>query len=167
MATLSLTTHFTVTNDAASGVDATTITGGSTTTADTITVTNYYDQKIAVADSTLVELWSDSSSVSDFDFLWVESERAVEIQLVCSEGGNLAGNNIENGFCFTLKPGVPFVLAGDDCRNMGNMNGTFNESNYQSEIDTWETNWAADTIDRIECYNGTGASAEVRIFVAT
>ena len=42
-------------------------------------------------------------------------------------------------------------LSNDDSRNMGNMAGTFNESNYQSEIDTWETNWADDTIDRIEC----------------
>ena len=83
------------------------------------------------------------------------------------EGGTLAGDNIENGFCVKLIAGVPFVLGSDDSRNMGNMNGTFNESNHQSEIDTWETNWSADTIDRVECYNSSGSTANIRVFVAT
>ena len=50
---------------------------------------------------------------------------------------------------------------------MGNMNGTFNESNHQSEIDTWETNWGADTIDRIEWYHTTGSDAKVRVVAIT
>tara|TARA_Y100001963_G_scaffold37978_1_gene53021 strand:- start:194 stop:691 length:498 start_codon:yes stop_codon:yes gene_type:complete len=165
MATLSLTTHFTVSITDAD--DARTITGGSTSAADTITITHYYDQRFSIANTTLVELWSDSNATSDFDFLWIESDAAVEIQLVCNEGGDLSNNNIENGFCIKLTAGIPFILSNDDSRNMGNMNGTFNESNYQSEIDTWETNWAADTIDRIECYNGSGGTANVRIFAAT
>jgi len=165
MATLSLTTHFTVSITDAD--DARTITGGSTSAADSITITHYYDQRFSIANTTLVELWSDSTATSDFDFLWIESDAAVEIQLLCNEGGDLSGNNIENGFCIKLTAGIPFILSNDDSRNMGNMNGTFNESNYQSEIDTWETNWAADTIDRIECYNGSGGTANVRIFAAT
>tara|TARA_R100001082_G_scaffold93453_1_gene60264 strand:- start:51 stop:548 length:498 start_codon:yes stop_codon:yes gene_type:complete len=165
MATLSLTTHFTVSITDAD--DARTITGGSTSAADSITSTHYYDQRFSIANTTLVELWSDSTATSDFDFLWIESDAAVEIQLLCNEGGDLSGNNIENGFCIKLTAGIPFILSNDDSRNMGNMNGTFNESNYQSEIDTWETNWAADTIDRIECYNGSGGTANVRIFAAT
>ena len=165
MANLSLTTHFTV--SVTDSDDARTITGGSTSAADTITITHYYDQRFSIANTTLVELWSDSNATSDFDFLWIESNADVEIQLVCNEGGDLSNNNIENGFCIKLTAGIPFILSNDDSRNMGNMNGTFNESNYQSEIDTWETNWAADTIDRIECYNSSGGAADVRIFLAT
>ena len=165
MATLSLTTHFTVSITDAD--DARTITGGSTSASDSITITHYYDQRFSIANTTLVELWSDSTATSDFDFLWIESDAAVEIQLVCNEGGDLSNNNIENGFCIKLTAGIPFILSNDDSRNMWNMNGTFNESNYQSEIDTWETNWVADTIDRIECYNGSGGTANVRIFAAT
>ena len=164
MATLSLTTHFTVTID---DDDNHAVTGGSTTASDSITVNYYDDNRITIADSTLATLWSDSSNVADFDFLWIEADAAVEIQLVCNEGGDLSNNNIENGWVVKLTAGIPFILSNDDSRNMGNMAGTFNESNYQSEIDTWETNWAADTIVRIECYNGSGGAAKVRCFVAT
>tara|TARA_R100000808_G_C2121255_1_gene132500 strand:- start:735 stop:1232 length:498 start_codon:yes stop_codon:yes gene_type:complete len=165
MATLNLTTHFTV--SVTDTDDSRAITGGSTTASDSITINHYYDQRFLIANSALAELWSDSTATSDFDFLWIEADAAVEIQLVCNEGGDLSNNNIENGFCIKLTAGIPFILSNDDSRNMGNMNGTFNESNYQSEIDTWETNWVADTIDRIECYNGSGGDANVRIFAAT
>ena len=164
MPTLSLTTHFTVSID---DDDAHVVAGGSTTTADTFTINYYDDKRITVADAGLVTLWDDDSTVSNFDFLWIEANVAVEIQLLCNEGGTLAGNNIENGFVIKLTAGVPFVLSNDDSRNMGNMDGTFGESQHQDEIDNWQTHWAADTIDRIECYNGTGGAAKVRCFVAT
>ena len=164
MPTLSLTTHFTVTMD---DDDAHVVAGGSTTTADTFTINYYDDKRITVAAAGLVTLWNDDSTVSNFDFLWIEANVAVEIQLLCNEGGTLAGNNIENGFVIKLTAGVPFVLSNDDSRNMGNMDGTFGESQHQDEIDNWQTHWAADTIDRIECYNGTGGAAKVRCFVAT
>tara|TARA_R110000751_G_scaffold100812_3_gene194784 strand:- start:115 stop:591 length:477 start_codon:yes stop_codon:yes gene_type:complete len=157
-------THFTVSID---DDDAHIVAGGSTTTADTFTINYYDDKRITVADAGLVTLWNDDSTVSNFDFLWIESNVAVEIQLLCNEGGTLAGNNIENGFVIKLTAGVPFVLSNDDSRNMGNMDGTFGESQHQDEIDNWQTHWAADTIDRIECYNGTGGAAKVRCFVAT
>jgi len=163
MATLSLTTHFTVDID---DDDSHTITGGSTTATDSISISHYFDRRYSVADTTLTEIWNDTM-LADFDFLWVESDQAGEIQLVCNEGGTLSGSNIENGFCVKLIAGVPFILGADDSRNMGDMAATFNESNHQSEIDTWETNWAADTIDRIEWYHSTGSTANVRIFAAT
>ena len=122
MPTLSLMTHFTVSID---DDDAHIVAGGSTTTADTFTINYYDDKRITVADAGLVTLWNDDSTVSNFDFLWIDS------------------------------------------RNMGNMDGTFGESQHQDEIDNWQTHWAADTIDRIECYNGTGGAAKVRCFVAT
>lgn len=165
MATLSLTTHFTVSITDAD--DARTITGGSTSAADTITVTHYYDQRFSIANTTLVELWSDSNATSDFDFLWIESDAAVEIQLLCNEDGVIGDSVLENAFVVKLSAGIPFILSNDDSRNRGDMAATVNASNYAAEIDTWETNWAADTIDRIECYNGSGGTANVRIFAAT
>ena len=108
MATLSLTTHFTV--DIPDD-DSHTITGGSTTATDSITITHYFDRRYSITNNTLVEVWNDTL-LADFDFLWIES-------------------------------------------------------NYLAENDTWETNWTADTIDRIECYNSSGSTANVRVFAAT
>ena len=81
--------------------------------------------------------------------------------------GALSGSDIQNGFCVKLIAGVPFVLGSDDIRHMGDMAGTFNESNHGTEIDTWESTWGADVIDRIECYNSSGSTANVRVFAAT
>ena len=86
--TVNLTTHFTVTVD---DDDSHIVTGGSTSTADTVSLgtEKYMDQRYIIAATTLQELWSDSNNVSDFDFLWIESDTAVEIQLTCNEGGTL------------------------------------------------------------------------------
>ena len=79
----------------------------------------------------------------------------------------IGGSNLENAFVIKLTAGIPFILSNDDSRNRGDMAATVNATNYAAEIDTWETNWAADTIDRIECYNPTANSVNVRIFAAT
>ena len=141
---------------------------GSTTTAKTINIDGgeIFDRTYSVATATITEILSDAM-ISDFDFLYIESDQAGEIQIVCNEGGTLSSDNIENGFCLGVAAGIPIVLSNDDSRNMGNMNATFNESNHQSEIDTWETNWVADTIDRIEWYHTTGSDAKVRVVAIT
>jgi hypothetical protein len=86
---------------------------------------------------------------------------------MCNEGGSISGSDLENAFVVKLAAGIPFVLADDASRNRGDVAGTLNESNYITEIDTWESTWTADTIDRIECYNGSGSTANVRVFAAT
>ena len=83
MATLSLTTHFTV--DIPDD-DSHTITGGSTTATDSITITHYFDKRYSITNTTLTEIWNDTM-LADFDFLWVEADQTVELQLVCNEGG--------------------------------------------------------------------------------
>ena len=163
MATLSLTTHFTV--DIPDD-DSHTITGGSTTATDSITITHYFDKRYAITNSTLKEIWNDTM-LDDFDFLWIESDQIVEIQLMCNEGGTVAGSNLENAWVVKLQAGVPFCLADDLSRNRGDVAGSFSEANYLAENDTWETNWTADTIDRIECYNSSGSTANVRVFAET
>ena len=51
MATLSLTTHFTVDID---DDDSHTITGGSTTATDSISISHYFDRRYSVADTCLL-----------------------------------------------------------------------------------------------------------------
>tara|TARA_R110001599_G_scaffold58318_5_gene160780 strand:+ start:1180 stop:1680 length:501 start_codon:yes stop_codon:yes gene_type:complete len=166
MANINLTTHFTLT--LTDSDDSRVITGGSTTAADTIAVTHYYDQRFTVGATTLQELWSDSNALGNFDFLWIETDGdLVEVQLLCNENGVIGDSELENAFCVKLTSGIPFILSNDDSRNRGDMAGTVNASNYAAEVDTWETNWAADTIDRIECYNGHSGSVNIRIFAAT
>ena len=146
---------------------------GSTTTAKTINIDGgeIFDRTYKIASGDNDPVWGteviNDAMISDFDFLWIESDQAGEIQIVCNEGGTLSSDNIENGFCLGVAAGIPIVLSNDDSRNMGNMNATFNESNHQSEIDTWETNWVADTIDRIEWYHTTGSDAKVRVVAIT
>lgn len=159
--TINLYTRFEVT------VDGDSTEGGSLTTAKQITAANghVYDRTFNIKLNQLTELWSDSimspeTDKDHFEFLWIETDTDGDIQLVCNEGGTIAGSDMESGFVLGLKAGVPFVLGGDDGRNLGDNTGTMNESNYATEIDTWETNWAADTLDRIEWY---GAAATVRI----
>ena len=168
MATLSLTTHFTVDID---DDDSHTITGGSTTATDSITITHYFDKRYSIANTTLTEIWNDTM-LGDFDFLWVESDQTVELQLVCNEydgstGGTLSGSDLENGFTVELIAGVPLILGSDKSRNMGDVAGSLSEANLRVEIDTWESTWSADTIDRIECYNSSGSTANVRVFAGT
>ena len=141
---------------------------GSTTTAKTISIDGgeIFDRTYSVATATLTEILSDAM-ISDFDFLWIESDQAGEIQLVCNEGGTLSGDNIENGFCLGVNAGIPIVLSNDDSRNRGDMAGGVDATNYAAEMDTWETNWTTDTIDRIEWYHSTGSTAKVRVIAIT
>ena len=163
MATLSLTTHFTVDID---DDDSHTITGGSTTATDSITITHYFDKRYSVTNSTLTEIWNDTM-LADFDFLWVEADQTVELQLVCNEGGTVSGSDLQNGFTVELIAGVPLILGSDKSRNMGDVAGSLTEGNINTEMDTWESTWGADVIDRIECYNSSGSTANIRVFAAT
>ena len=167
--TINVTTHFTT--SAIDDSDTHLITGGSTTVVNSISAGSglYYDKRFSIA-STATEIWSDSIT-ADFDFLWIESDtNDVEIQLVCGENGTVNTDNMELGFVVKLTAGVPFVLSRDDSRNAHDVDtaGTADipQGRWAEEIDDWENDWAADTIDRIEAYLGSG-TANVRIFVAT
>ena len=141
---------------------------GSTTTAKTINIDGgeIFDRTYKVTTGTITEILSDAM-ISDFDFLYIESDQAGEIQIVCNEGGTLSSDNIENGFCLGVAAGIPIVLSNDDSRNRGDMDGAVDATKYAAEMDTWETNWAADTIDRIEWYHSTGVAAKVRVIAIT
>ena len=108
--------------------------------------------------------------ISDFDFLYIESDQAGEIQLVCNEGGVIGTGDdgeLENGFVLGVNAGIPIVLSNDDSRNRGDMLDSVSAANYATEMNNWESTWVADTIDRIEWYHSTGVAAKVRVIAIT
>jgi len=125
---------------------------GSTTTAKTITITNgeIFDRTYKVATGTIKEILSDDL-ITTFDFLYIESDQAAEIQLVCTQGGSAP--TLQNGWVVKLNAGVPFVLHNDDSRNQGNTGA----------LASWETAWTAGVVDAIEYYQTTSADAKVRV----
>ena len=168
MANVNLYTKFDYTD-----ADGNLYSDGSTTTAKTISITNgeIFDRTYKIATGTGAAVGAtggpteilSNDLITSFDFLYIESDLAAEIQLICTEGGTLSGGNIENGWVVKLNAGVPFVLHNDDSRNMGNMDAGFSEGNYQAEIDDWAADWVAGNIDSIRYYQATGSDAKVRV----
>tara|TARA_R110000824_G_scaffold71856_3_gene183800 strand:- start:2983 stop:3483 length:501 start_codon:yes stop_codon:yes gene_type:complete len=144
---------------------------GSTSTPKTINIDGgeIFDRTYKITSGTATEVLSDAI-ITDFEFLWIESDQTGEIQLVCNENGVIGtgdDGDLENGFVLGVTAGIPIVLSNDDSRNRGDMADGVDVTNYAAEMDTWETNWVADTIDRIEWYHATGAAAKVRVFAIT
>jgi hypothetical protein len=135
---------------------------GSTSTAKTVGVSGdeIYDRtfKVLSTASTATVLWNDDHT-TNFDFLWIESDKGGEVQLVCNEGGTTGASNLVNAWVVKLNAGVPFILSNNQSRNRAGLaDGT--------DINSWETNWTLDTIDRIEFFNNASDS-KVRIVAIT
>ena len=154
MANVNLTVQFDYT-DAAGNVYS----DGSTSVAKTIAIDGdeIFDRTYAINSGTLTAILN-NDKIASFDFLWIESDQAGEVQLVCNEGGTTGASNLENGFVIALNAGIPLILANDDSRNQGSA---------ATNIDSWQTNWTADVIDRIQWYHTTGAAAKVRVIAIT
>ena len=137
---------------------------GSTSAAKTISVDGgeIFDRTYSLASGTgsdnLGSEIMNNTKLSDFDFLWIESDQSGELQIVCNEAGTTGASNLEAGMIFTVTAGVPFILSNDDSRNHGGAT---------TNIDAWIANWTADTIDRISWYHTTGSTAKVRVFAIT
>ena len=148
---------------------------GSTSTAKTISIANdeLFDRTYRIGGGTanVTEILSDDK-LSSFAFLWIESSLEGYIQLLCNEGGSINTDNMEVGFVLKLAAGVPLILPNDTSRNAEDVDTATTDAMLQSawatEIDTWETRWGDDVIDRIEFYHTGGAStyAKVRVFAA-
>ena len=149
MANVNLYTKFDFTD-----ADGNLYSDGSTTTAKTITVTNgeIFDRTYVVESGTSnLKQILNNDLIASFDFLYIESNAAAEIQLICTEGGSAP--TLQNGWVVKLNAGVPFVLANDDSRNQGNTGA----------LASWETAWTAGVVDAIEYYQATGSGARVRV----
>ena len=168
---VSITQHFTYT------VSGVVYTGGSTTTPVELSVggKEVFDRTytIDVGTANVQEILSCGSDATDditnFEYLFITSDKDGYIQLLCDESGawddGTPGH--QHAFVLKLKANIPLILSSDYARNLDDLSGTFNEANYDSEIDTWETNWAAGVIDRIEFYHATSGDAVVRVVAFT
>lgn len=169
---VSLTQYFTYT------VNGVTYTGGSTTTPEAITIdsTEVFDKTYKISASTTTEILScganpeTGDNLANFDFLWIQSDTAGEIQLVCNENGTVSNDDMELGFVLKLAAGIPFILPNDDSRNAHDVDtagaADIPQGRWTEEMDDWENDWVADQIDRIEWYHTSGV-AKVRVVAFT
>lgn len=142
---VNLYTYFDVTLDSGQVIK-----GGSRTTAATVSAATeaIYDQTHSISATTIKEIWNDDDT-PDFDFLFILSDTAGQIQLLAGE--NETG---ETAMVLPIAANVPFVLPAGDA------------SLRNFTIDTWESTGSADDIDRIEWYHASG-TAIVRVFAIT
>tara|TARA_Y100000593_G_scaffold90801_1_gene178036 strand:+ start:539 stop:1057 length:519 start_codon:yes stop_codon:yes gene_type:complete len=168
---VSITQHFTYT------VNGVVYTGGSTTTPVTLSVggKEVFDRTYVIGSGTsnvqeILSCGSDATdNITNFDYLFITSDKDAFVQLLCDESGawddGTPGH--QNAFVLKLTANIPLILSSDYARNLDDLSGTFNEANYDSEIDTWELDWAVGVIDRVEYYHAAGGDAVVRVVAFT
>lgn len=112
----------------------------------------YIDLHKALADSTTWDAWTggdSDSALSAFDFLWIESDLDVFLELTVDQNAGVGREEI----AFTLLAGVPFILGS----NVG-------KANYTADFAAGSD----DVIDRIRIRNENGddETANIRVFMA-
>jgi hypothetical protein len=153
MAVISLYQYFTLT------VDDREVKGGSLSEAKSITIGDdeVYDQTFKVAPETAIKIWDKTvnAGMGSFDFLWLESDLDVLVQLTTDAGSSDSYDVKElkgSGTSGTMGPAL--VLGSDDTQEP---DGT---------IDLFDG--TAGTIDEIWVYNEDDTNtARVRIVAAT
>jgi len=133
--------------------------GGSLARARSITLGDgeVTDQRFKVAAETAVKLFdkSENEAMGDFDFLWLESDRDVLIELTTDAGGDDEYFVVELKGSGTAGEFGPALVLGSDAAHQ--FDGTVNA------FDGTE-----DTIDEIWVYNeDTSNTARVRLVVGT
>ena len=127
---------------------------GSITSADTITVTDISDMTVTIANAATRVMWETGvagypEEITDFDFLYIESDVAASVQLVvdkASAGGGIAY------YYVALAAGIPWMLHSDSNFG-GDDSGSFDGT-------------STDLIDKI-AIKATGGAAVVRFVIAT
>jgi hypothetical protein len=153
MASIQIHQYFTVT------IDDREVHGGSLSRAKTINIADdeISDQTHKLAPEAIVKIWdkAENESLADFDFLWLESDRDVKIQLTTDAGGD------DEYFVVELKGGGsagvmgPALVLGSDLAHQ-----------FDGAVDAFDG--TVDTIDEIWVENPSNTdTARVRIVVAT
>lgn len=125
--------------------------GGSLQVPQRITVDgDYLDLRQTLATSTTWDAWATGTEepVTDFDFLFLESDQDVFLELVVDTAGDVGQEEI----AFKVRANVPFVMAYDDAKAL------------------YSEDFAAGTDDQIEqlrVRNESGSSAKVRLVLVT
>jgi hypothetical protein len=126
---------------------------GSATTPISVTITSElaYRRSFSVATATIQNVYQRGTSFPDFDILVIVSDVDAFLQILVNEN-----DANESAVVIKLRADVPFVLPYE----VG-MHGTV------ANIDTWESTWSADVIDRLEYYQSSGDTGRVRVLAFT
>lgn len=127
------------------------IVGGSRAASKQITVAGQRKEaEKSLATATTWDVWTTGSSepLTDFDFLWVESDKNVLLELTVDQN-NGVGTVV---FAIEVQANVPFLLCADDAM-----------ANYTANFATG----TEDVIDKIRIRNVSGQTAIVRVLLIT
>lgn len=115
-----------------------------------ITVDGLHEElRKQLATATTWDVWSTGANVlTDFDYLYIESDQDVSLELTCDVGGQV-GTVV---FAVIVKAGRPFDLLTDDA-----------VANYTANFATGTT----DVIDRLRIRNSSGQTANIRVLLVT
>jgi hypothetical protein len=115
-----------------------------------ITVDGLHEElRKTLATATTWDVWSAGANVlADFDYLWIESDQDVSLELTCDVGGEV-GTVV---FAVIVKAGRPFDLLTDDAVAL-----------YTANFASGTT----DVIDRLRIRNASGSTANIRVLLVT
>lgn len=133
-------------------IDGVPIELGSLLIPTTRTITSLHKQVVAVAVSTAVELFDVADDLSDFDFLWIQTDFDVMLELVTDAAAAIGRQSFTlglKGSGIAGKYGAAFVLDRDD-----------SYANYTISFG----GGTLDTIDRLTVKN-LSASQEARVLI--
>lgn len=105
----------------------------------------------SLADDTTWDVWAgadDESALSDFEFLWVESDQDVFLELTVDQNAGVGREEI----AITVKAGVPFVMGSSVAKAL-----------YTADFAAGTD----DVVDRLRVRNESGSTATVRVFMAS
>lgn len=110
----------------------------------------YADLRKSLATSTTWDAWASDAEepVTDFDFLWIESDQDVLVELTCDQNNGVGREEM----VIEVIADKPWYLCSDDSHAL-----------YTADFAAG----TADVIDRIRVRNVSGSTANVRVFLAT
>ena len=125
------------------------IRGGSRSAPKEIEVTGLkFDKEFTLATSTTLDLWTSADAVTNFDYLWLESDQDIYVEWTCDRGAE-----------------VGLVVFGDIIE----ANHPWDRF-YDDALALYTANFAtgtADVIDRIRLRNVSGTTANIRAVLIT
>jgi len=125
--------------------------GGSLTAPSRITVSDpMLDAVKSLATATTWDVWTTGSEepITDFDFLWIESDQNVFLEITTDTGADV-GTVVST---VEIKADVPFTLASDTSK-----------ANYTADFAAGSN----DVIDQLRIRNESGSTAHVRVAMFT
>lgn len=123
--------------------------GGSLSNPVETTVDGLIEHKVVqLATATSLTLWDSSEAITTFDFVRIDCDQALKIELTVDRGGEVGSEEI----VFVQPANVPFILNDDTA--LANYSGTLSGG-------------TADVVDSLEIRNESGTTANVEFVLIT